>query len=256
MKPAGILLVAALLAAVPLCSQSAADAPQPGDPPARVARLNWLTGDVAFQPAGLEEWTDATLNYPLTTGDQLVTGKDSRAELHIGPNAIRIDANSDFSFLNLDDSIVQASITQGSLEIHVRLLDDGDSFEVATPNGAVTLLRGGDYRIDTDPDRDATMLTVRSGRAELYCGGNSTIIRAEETAYIQGIRDPDVRDANDLDEFDSFVSGREGADNAPLTVSSVAAPAGPVPRPSAPFHLKSPAPRIWILTGHGRRSRR
>ena len=62
------------------------------------------------------------------------------------------------------------------MEIHLRLLDEDDSFEVATPNGAITLLRTGDYRIDTDPDRDATMLTVRAGQAELFSGANSVII--------------------------------------------------------------------------------
>ena len=73
-----------------------ANAPQPDDPPARIGRLNWLSGDVSFQPAGLEDWGTATLNYPLTTSDHLFTGKDSRAEIHVGANAIRLDANSQF----------------------------------------------------------------------------------------------------------------------------------------------------------------
>ena len=177
MKTVRWLSVAALLAASHISAQTTSDAtPQPGDPPTRVARLNFLDGEVSFQPAGLEDWTDATINYPLTTGDHLVTLKEARAELHIGSNAIRLDANSNFGFLNLDDSIVQVSLTEGSMEIHLRQLDDNDSFEIATPNGAITLLRTGDYRVDTDPDRDATMLTVRGGQAELYSGSSSMII--------------------------------------------------------------------------------
>ncbi len=97
--------------------------------------------------------------------------------MHIGPNAIRIDGDSNFGFLNLDDNIVQVSLTQGSMEIHLNVLADDDSFEIATPDGAITLLRTGDYRIDTDADHDASMLTVRAGQAELYLG-SSTIIRA------------------------------------------------------------------------------
>jgi hypothetical protein len=240
MKPAHIFSVGVLLAAGWLFAQSPQSAtapnpaqsdatPQPGDPPTRVARLNWLAGDVSFQPAGLEDWTDATINYPLTTSDHLVTGKDSRAELHIGSNAIRLDADSNFGFLNLDDTIVQVSLTQGSMEIHLSRLDDDDAFEIATPNGAITLLRTGDYRIDTDPDRDATMLTVRAGQADLLAGNNSVLIRAQQTAYFHESQDADVRTANPKDDFDTFVSSREGNVSLPNSEPVAASYAPPAP---------------------------
>ena len=41
------------------------------DPPSRVARLNFQSGSVSFRPGSVEEWTAATLNYPMTTGDHL-----------------------------------------------------------------------------------------------------------------------------------------------------------------------------------------
>src|SRR5947209_4938364 len=66
------------------------------DPPSRVARLNWLSGNVSFQPAGVDQWTAATLNYPLTTGDHLYTDAGSRAEIHVGPNALRLNGESNF----------------------------------------------------------------------------------------------------------------------------------------------------------------
>ena len=50
-----------------------------GDPPARVARLNDVEGDVSFAPAGAGLWAYAELNRPLTSGDQLWTGADSRS---------------------------------------------------------------------------------------------------------------------------------------------------------------------------------
>ena len=126
---------------------------QQADPPSRVARLNWISGDVAYQPATVDTWTNATLNYPLTTGDHIFVNAGARAELHIGGSAIRLNSNSNFGFLNLNDSIVQMSFNQGSLELRLRQLDQNDSYEIDTPNGAVTLLRAGDYRVDTDPAR-------------------------------------------------------------------------------------------------------
>jgi hypothetical protein len=41
------------------------------DPPGRVARLSYADGSVSMQPAGVEDWTNATVNRPLTTGDKL-----------------------------------------------------------------------------------------------------------------------------------------------------------------------------------------
>ncbi len=77
------------------------------DPPSRVARLNLLEGPVSFQPASVDNWTQATLNYPLTIGDHLYTDEGARAEMHIGSSGIRLAPRTNMSFLNLDDRTVQ-----------------------------------------------------------------------------------------------------------------------------------------------------
>jgi len=59
------------------------------DPPSRVARLNYASGSVSFQPGGEGDWVQAVVNRPLTTGDNLWTDKDARAELHVGSTALR-----------------------------------------------------------------------------------------------------------------------------------------------------------------------
>jgi hypothetical protein len=60
------------------------------DPPSRVARLNYVQGSVSFRPGGVEEWTPATVNYPLTIGGDLWVDQGAWAELHIGSTAIRL----------------------------------------------------------------------------------------------------------------------------------------------------------------------
>jgi hypothetical protein len=182
---------------------------QPGDPPSRVARLNWISGDVAFQPATVDAWSAATPNYPLTTGDHLFVNQGARAELHIGGSAIRLNENSNFGFLNLNDNIVQMSLNQGSLEIRLRQLDRDDTFEIDTPNGAVTLLRAGEYRVDTDPARNATMVTVRSGQAQMFQDGNSSLVTPHQTAFFQAAGAPQMNTENPRDDFDAFVLSRD-----------------------------------------------
>src|SRR5690242_5687184 len=81
--------------------------PAGGDPPSRVARLNYMQGPVSFRPGSVEEWTDASLNYPLYNGDHLWTDMGAQTELHIGSTAIRMGSETALAILNLDDRMVQ-----------------------------------------------------------------------------------------------------------------------------------------------------
>ena len=49
-----------------------------GDPPGRVARLSYLTGHVSLQPSGEDQWTEASTNYVVTTGDRLFADPGGR----------------------------------------------------------------------------------------------------------------------------------------------------------------------------------
>ena len=179
-----------------------------GDPPSRVARLNFIDGNVSYQPSGLDSWAAASLNFPLTSGDHIYSDVGAHAEMHIGPNALRLGSQSNFGFLNLDDRTVQVRFTEGALEIRLRQLADDDVYEVDTPQGAISLLRNGEYRIETDPNRNATMVTVTAGDAEVTANGNSFAVHPRQTAFFADGAQPDIREANPPDAFDQFTSQR------------------------------------------------
>jgi len=180
------------------------------DPPARVARLAYLNGQVSFQPAGIDDWSAAALNYPLTTGDHLYADQGSSAEIRIGPNALRVAHQTNVGFLNLDDRTVQIRLTEGSINLRVRGLSDQDVWEIDTPNGAISLLRSGEYRIDTDPNRNATMVTVRGGEAEVTANGQSFPVHARQTGFFTGDgQQQSIQAANPPDEFDRFSEDRD-----------------------------------------------
>src|SRR5262245_22435818 len=82
----------------------------PGDPPARVARLNYISGSVSYRPGSVEEWVAATPNYPMTTGDHLWADEGAGAEMHIGSTSIRLAGQTAVEFLNLDDLTAQLSV--------------------------------------------------------------------------------------------------------------------------------------------------
>ena len=91
---AGLASLAVLLAV----SGAAVAQDQYADPPSRVARIAYLTGSVSFEPASLDEWGDAALNYPMTTGDGLYADEGARAVLRIGQNSLRLNSGTDFQF--------------------------------------------------------------------------------------------------------------------------------------------------------------
>src|SRR5271167_1849957 len=137
------------------------------DPPGRVARLSYSVGSVSFQPGGEGDWVQAVANRPLTTGDNLWADKDSRAELQTGSTSIRMDSETSVTFLDIDDRTTQLKLSQGSIIVRVRHLDDEDHFEIDTPNLAFQIQRTGEYRVDVSADGNETDATVWHGRGEV-----------------------------------------------------------------------------------------
>jgi hypothetical protein len=156
------------------------------DPPMRVANLNYVIGNVSMQPAGADDWSPGVVNRPFTTGDALWTDVDARAELHLNNAVLRLGPQSSLGFLSLDDHFAQIRFTQGELFLRVRHLADDKSFEVDTPNAAITILREGEYRFNADPDAATTWAVVRHGEAEVTGGGQAFTLRAGNSAQLSG----------------------------------------------------------------------
>lgn len=162
-----------------LCGSGIAAADE-ADPPGRAARLSYLEGPVGFEPAGVDEWTSAELNRPLTTGDRLWTDEGGVAELDAGSVVIRMGGTTGFSFINLDDHTVQMQLTAGTLIVHVREIGTQQSYEVDTPNLALSLQQPGVYRVETNDPGDTTVVKVTDGLAVAMSGGQSVPVQTQQ----------------------------------------------------------------------------
>jgi len=182
------------------------------DPPDRVARVGFLRGEVSFQAAGDDRWVEASLNRPLGTGDKVYTDRDSRVELEIGAAAVRLDERSTFNLLNLDDQIAQMELTEGVLNLRVRRLDSGQSYEIDTPTLAFVIGQPGQYRIDIDPQGNSTMVTVFDGGGDVYGENNASYSVRGGSSYRfndSALRDYEVLDLPRADDFDRWVDSRD-----------------------------------------------
>jgi hypothetical protein len=198
------------------------------DPPDRVARLNFVQGSISYLPAGGadNDWVAAVPNRPLTTGDRLWADSDSRGELHIGSTAIRLDSNTGISFLNLTDTTMQIRLAEGSMIVKLRRLDQGNSFEVDTPNLAFSLVRPGNYRVDARPDGAITVITVQRGEGEVIGGGRSFQVISDQQVTLTGtdtldydLKDADAQPASDFDQWAMSRDAREDHVNSTRYVS-------------------------------------
>ena len=182
-----------------------------GDPPGRVARLSYAQGKVSLQPSGESQWSEASTNYTVTTGDRLYADQGSRAELEVGPFAVRISQTTDLTIANLNDQIMQLGLGQGSIRVTIYDLPSSNSVEIDTPNGALTLLRAGSYRVDTDPNRNSTLVTVSSGSLEVSGGGVSQVVQGGQAVQLTGTDSIQVNRVSipNQDEFDQWCATRD-----------------------------------------------
>jgi hypothetical protein len=180
------------------------------DPPARVARISYSTGAVSFRPPSVNEWSTASLNYPLTIGDHVWTDTRARTELQLDTAVLRVAPATEISVLNLDDHVAQIRLTQGTVSVRVRAVDVGDTMEIDTPAGAVSLLEPGLYRLDVNDVGDATVITVRQGEADMANGTTDVMVHKSQSVTISlDSAQPDVKPAIHLDDFEDWALARD-----------------------------------------------
>ena len=211
-----------LFIAVSLCAGA-----QP-DPSGRVGRLSYISGPVSFQPAGVADWVNAEVNRPLTTNDQVWIGDRGRAEIHAGSTALRLDANTAFQFLNLDDQTIQVQVSQGTLTVHVRNMERDQIIEIDTPGLAFNVLRPGEYRISVYPDSQTATVTVRDGEGEVTGGSRTFAVHAGQQAISSGDEQITYRlvSAPRIDAWDQWSSSRDRREEQSLSARYVSREVG------------------------------
>ena len=191
--------------------QVQADQDNQPDPPGRVARLQYMTGQISVQPGGTGDWIQGEGNRPLTNADNVWADKSSRAELSLGTGLMRIDSESSLTLTNIGTDAVQVSLHQGTLNVHVRRLEGGEVWEVDTPNIAFTLAKAGDYRFDVDPNNDKTVVTVWKGEGDATGQGSAVVIHSGEQDEFSGGTSlaHETRNAPSPDGFDDWCRVRD-----------------------------------------------
>jgi len=200
----------ALLGTLALASASQAQSPNGDDLQQTVVRVAYFSGEVSYSRGdNPDDWQPASLNFPMTLGDRLYTARGSRLELQTEGGAIYLAPETDLAALNLTYEVKQFSLGMGSVSFRIRQIGSGESFEVDTPNAAVTFDRAGEYRIDVDRDGN-TRVIVNRGYAYVAAAGGEVPLEAGKLMAIDGIDSPvyDITSLPRPDSWDHWVETR------------------------------------------------
>ena len=171
-----MLLAIAAMAAVPAAAQ---------DLPGRVGRVAYIEGEAALYQDPQEGWEKAYVNSPVTGENSVWTEADSRAELRVSGMAVRLDELTQLDVVDLDEAL-DAYLAQGTIAVRLRHYEVNERVVFTTPNARIELRANGRYRIDVDPERDESRLTVFTGSARVGSDGRYIGVGAGRALVLYG----------------------------------------------------------------------
>jgi len=189
------------------------------DTPARVGRISLAQGQVGISGELGDETEPALVNWPVTSNNQLTTGRNSRTEVRIGSTSLRLDEDTSIDVNELDDDSLRITLHYGNLSIRVRNPEVLRGLELDTPQGVVRLQDIGRVRIESGRREDTTAVSVFDGEATFDGAGARLIVRTGKRVEI--VRD-DVRTGLAMrDSFDEWGMMRDARDERSESVRYV-----------------------------------
>jgi hypothetical protein len=154
------------------------------DVPGRVGRIAALEGSAALYQDPDRGWEDAYVNAPITSRNSVWTDPDARAEVVVGPIALRLGDASQLDVSLLDDATLDATLESGSLAARIRHFRPGNTVRLSTQQASFLLQSEGRYRLDADPDRGESRLSVFAGTAGLETASGRIRVSAGQSVVV------------------------------------------------------------------------
>ncbi len=160
-------------------------APALADDEPGVARVSLLNGDIDLERGDSGDTVAAAINAPIVAGDYLSTGDGSRSEVQLDwGNMLRLGSDAQVRFTRLDPNAHSVQLAAGTVELAVLQQTDAHP-EVDTPSVGIRPDEHGLYRITVEGD-GTTLITVRSGRADLLLAQGTQLLTPGNTMLVQG----------------------------------------------------------------------
>jgi hypothetical protein len=141
---------------------------------------------VSFHTADETQWSAATLNYPVTSGNSFWTEPNAGADIDVGATRLVMASQTELDITTLDDHTTAATEAQGELFLHIRNLAQGENFTITTPRAVVTLAAAGHYDIVAGDTEHPTLINVIDGSAQINGTNISLQLTSKQAATVTG----------------------------------------------------------------------
>jgi hypothetical protein len=170
----------------PPAPPGAQDQQPAGDPPERVGRLARVTGTVSFHTQDEDQWSPATVNYPVTSGNSFWTDANAQAEIEVSASRMAMASGTELDIATLNNTAFEATEPQGELYLRLRTATPDETYAVQTPRGLVTLSAPGRYSVAAGDTQAPTAVTVLEGAAQVTGPDLSLQVGPNQTAMLTG----------------------------------------------------------------------
>ena len=133
-----------------------------------------------------QQWSAATLNYPVTQGDAFWTEPNAHAVIEVSASRIAMAPGTELDIGSLTNSAFQATAPQGELYLNVRTATQDESYAVQTPRGLISFTAPGRYGVVAGDTQNPSTVTVVEGSARIEGPGVSLDVAPDQTASISG----------------------------------------------------------------------
>ncbi|OGP96006.1 MAG: hypothetical protein A2157_02445 [Deltaproteobacteria bacterium RBG_16_47_11] len=178
-------------------------------------RISLIEGDVQVRTEDTGEWVPASINMPLSDGDQIWVPEGGRTELQLRDGTfLRLDENSALEILTIDRDSFQFYLTEGRSYANFRGLQ-GSLLQIDTPDSSIRVYDRSNFRIETTQDgytdisvyRGVVYAENRDGRTSV--DGGKTLSLGEGTyAELSPLGPPDEWERWNIKRDRRFAEGR------------------------------------------------
>ena len=173
-------------------------------------RVSYREGSVSVQPRGKGEWIKVDAGSSVTVADNVWAEQNSRAELLLGDDIVRLDSGTSLTIESASEDGVELKLWLGSI-----IVTDGGKpsrmIRIETPNLLFALQEPGEYRLDVNVPGDVTVATVWEGKGEATGGGARYSVHEGQRAKLRGTDDLEIVLGAVLpaDDFDQWAMNRD-----------------------------------------------
>jgi len=208
------IVVAAFLGAGAAIAQSTED-PDAVDPPGRIGSVTLLAGPVTMVDLSTGSREEALMNWPVTGGWRIETGRGGRAEVRIGSTALRLDDDTTVDFPRLDDGLIQIAVLRGGVSLRLRSREVLGEIDVLTQRERMVFEDVGRYRIDVDRPAGVTAVTAFFGRVRIGINGSTFVVGTGQRGELAAspMLSFEITPAA-ADRFDDWVATRDAREDS------------------------------------------